>query len=106
MILSTSVSAKFNASGKAVVTTGPTRNNQAWRITRITTIINSSNGSELLRLYRSSETPSNYLDGSKQAAQDVSETNITLSSLETMLFVWSGGTPGNTAYATITGEII
>lgn len=106
MILSTSISATFDSAGKAVASIGPTRNNQGWNIKRITTVIVNTNNAETLKLYRSSETASNFVDGSKQAWQDVNETDITLMSLESLIFVWGAGTPGKIATATLTGSVI
>lgn len=104
-ILNTGQSAQFNDNGRAVVTLSPGRAGQRWRVARLTTIVTPSNGRETLKVYRNIETPSSYLDGSRVGGQDISETNISLSDVESLVFVWENGTPGSIATCTIAGDI-
>lgn len=104
--LANSVTATFNTSGIAIARIGPTRPNQTWHVTRVSTMIGlGANKLEELRLYLNFESPTCYLDGTKRAYQDTSETNITIAPQETMVMVWSKGTPGTTVTAFIVGSI-
>jgi len=102
----TSQSAIINSAGRAVCTAGPERYGEQWRVTRMVTNITPITAGVNTRLdvYRNSETPSQMVDGTYTAEQNVSETDIGLRSGEKLVFVWSGGTPNSIATIILTGE--
>lgn len=97
-----SVTARFDAAGRAVAAIGPTKPGQTWHVTRLVT---SATAACKLYVYQGSETVSNIVDTTRTGESDVSETSLKLSTLETLTFVWSNGTPNATATANIYGTV-
>lgn len=95
----------FSAAGRAVVTLGPNTAIAGWQISRIT-INTTSVLPTLCNVYRSFENPSSQIDNSLSGNQDASD-NVDeyLRPGESLIFVWSGGTPGAIATANVGGEI-
>ncbi len=56
-------------------------------------------------MYRGIVTLSNVIDSTSSGNNDTSDQSLTLGTLETLTFVWSGGTPGADAYASIYGTL-
>lgn len=93
----------------ARASTGPTKFPETWTITRyaVTSTPNSNiaNSYPECRVYRTAISPLNFIDGTRSAVQDVSETNITLNTLETLWFVFTQGEPSSYAQVILTGTI-
>lgn len=101
--LMTSVNAVFGADGMARASVGPRVFGVTWTVERYGTNTNSATDTKLF-VYRNNESDANYLDSSDNANNDVSDNNaIPLQTLDTLLFVWSGGSVGAIATASIFG---
>jgi Carbohydrate binding domain len=74
-----------------------------WQIERIATTTTSAKDTEL-RIYRGDEQPNRLVDSSYSGNLDTSDTKIVVETTEQVIFVWSRGTPGSVAYATIDGK--
>ncbi len=98
--LSAQANATFNAQGIARAIVGPQRFGTTWNVKRIVT--NATSKCEL-RVYRNSESPNALLDATYTGEQDINETDILLVTLESLVFVWSQGIPGQTGIGIITG---
>lgn len=97
-----SASAVFDANGRASVSIGPTVFGIRWKINRL--IVSTTSTAETqLRVYRGSEQASRMVDSTYTANQNTSETDVSLATLESLLFVWSGGDVGAIATAVIEG---
>lgn len=85
----------------------PTRAGISWRVDKITTLVQPSATSipPQLRVYRGPQSNTTYLEGSNSADNDTSDTAHDLGSSDFLTFVWSGGTVGAIATATLFGEI-
>ena len=101
-----SVSATLGADGAATVSVGPTRPGQSWNIRRLSTSVTPKNGGETVRVYLDSVSDLNYLDGSRRAFQDTSETTIEVGNLNRLVIVYAGGTPGAIATMNILGDVL
>ena len=86
---------------------GPQTFGEKWHITRIVTNTTSTglNGQSQLRVYRAIESPLTLLDGTYSADQDISDTDISLVTLENLVFVWTNGDNGSEAIGIISGTI-
>ncbi len=100
MHLGTQATSKFNAEGFARAIIGPQKFGTTWNVKRIVT--NADSKCEL-RVYRNSESPNALLDATYSGEQDINETDITLATLESLVFVWSKGISGQNAIGIITG---
>lgn len=105
MQLRESVSAVFGANGQVTISAGPTRPGQNWTVRRLSTSVTPKNGGEQVKVYMDNESDSNFLDGSRRASQDTSETAIEVGNLNRLVFVYSGGTPGAIATMHLVGDI-
>lgn len=91
--LSASVSATI-ASGRAIGRLSPQVAGSSWRIKRMVTTANIDSTTLLnLKVYKNSEQAGNLLDGTDSAAQDASETDITLETTDVLIAVWSSDDP-------------
>lgn len=98
-----SITDTFDADGIARASTGPTVFGTKWEVTRLVTSTTSV-ADTTLKVYLNSETPSALVDSTYLANNDVSETNsIMLATLDKLVFVWEGGTPGAVATGIVTG---
>lgn len=97
-----SASATFDDSGRAVVSLGPTVYGVAWEITRVV-VSTTSSAQTQLRVYRGTEQASRLVDSTYTGNDNTSETDVKLSNLESLLFVWTGGDVGAIATAVIDG---
>ncbi len=100
MHLSSQAVSVFNEQGIARAAVGPQKFGTTWNVKRIVT--NADSKCEL-RVYRNSESPNALLDATYTGEQDINETDITLATLESLVFVWSEGIPGKNAIGIITG---
>lgn len=98
-----SATGTFDANGRATVSIGPTVYGARWNVTRLV-VSTTSTAETQLRVYRGSEQASRLVDSTYTANQNTSETDVTLGTLETLLFVWTGGDPGAIATAVIEGD--
>lgn len=105
-----SVSATFVSDGvggticRAVA--APTRAGISWSIDLIaTTVSPGSTPSSQLKVYRGVESVTTYVEGTYSADNDTSDTHHELKSMDSLTFVWTGGTLGAVATATLHGTI-
>lgn len=105
-----SVSAQFVSDGmggtvcRAVAS--PTRVGISWQVEQISTTVNpTSTPSSKLKVYRGPESVTTYLEGTATADNDSSDTKFGLGETDFLTFVWTGGSIGATAVATIHGTL-
>jgi hypothetical protein len=95
----------FNGTGRAVVIMGPNTAVAGWQVERIT-ISTTSALPTLCNVYRNAENPTamidNSLSGNGDASDNVSEYFYPG---ESIMFIWSGGTPGAIATANVRGTL-
>lgn len=102
----TSGNVTLDGNGRGVVTLGPQVYGVVWHVTRmVTSVSGTAEISCRLSVYRQTETPSNMVDGTFVAGQDVSETDLPLRGGEVLVFVWEDGPAGAVATITLSGEI-
>jgi hypothetical protein len=89
-----SQSAVVGVSGRALAIVQPMRAFERWDITRVTVACTSTTLVPTCRVYRSSEAPSNLIEGSFSGNQDSSDTRTLLESGESLVAVWEGQTVG------------
>lgn len=93
----------INAAGAATVKLGPQGGWQAWRVSRISVSINSSEDGAECRVYAGEPNDASLLLGTYTGALDTASGEpITLQPGEFMTIVWAGGTPGNLASVALT----
>ena len=100
--LDTNRTARFDASGTAKVTLGPTVYGESWRVRRMTVTSDSSNDSDA-RVYLNAEIDSRLVAGTWSGNRDFNETDLTLQTLDQLIVVWVGGTVGANASFLIQG---
>lgn len=105
-----SVSAVFASDGlggticRAVVS--PTRVGILWEVEQISSVVNPpSVPSSKLKVYRGPESNTTYLEGTFTADNDTTDTKYTLGSTDFLTLVWTGGTLGAIATATVHGTL-
>jgi hypothetical protein len=108
---STAVSATFvdDGAGSTIASAiiGPPTALAGWRIRRITSNTNNTSSVfSVLKLYQNFVSPSQYLDGSRNADADTSETDLILQPGENLTAVWTKGPLGVIATLTVSGELI
>lgn len=96
--------ATFDASGRAVVSLGPTVYGSKWNVDRMVVTTQSSAVTKCF-VYRNVEQATALTDSTKTGNADTSETDIDLTPPDKLLFVWSGGTPGAIATAIVSGTL-
>ena len=92
--LDTNASGIFDANGVARVRLGPQVFGETWRVRRMTVSSSSPAGETDARVYLNSEIATRMVAGSYSGNQDFNETDVTLQTLDTLIVVWNGGTPG------------
>jgi hypothetical protein len=103
--LDVSVNATANANGVARGSLGPTVYGHSWNISRITTTTNDFNKRNEVRVYLNGESQQRLLAGSYNGNQDFNETTVTLQTLDKLIPVWSGCTPGTVCTLQVQGTI-
>ena len=103
--LRTSISGSANSSGVCTLTTTPGRAGQSWLVTRISTTVVPTNTKERMQVYFNGISQLNYVDGTRRANSDTSETAIEVGNLDSLTFVFSGCNPGATCSINLTGKI-
>ena len=100
-----SISAVFDAAGRASVRIGPSRYGESWHIT-LSTITTNSVLQTSFRYYRQHETPSSQFDISLfNGNNDVSDSVVDLAPMEQVMGIWAGGTPGRIATLIVQGQV-
>jgi hypothetical protein len=100
-----SVSAVFDAAGRAAVRIGPSKYGESWHVT-LSTITTTSVLATSFRYYRQHETPSAQFDVSLyNGNNDVSDSTVDLAPMEQLMGVWAGGTPGRVATLIVQGQV-
>lgn len=87
-------SATVAANGRATAVIQPLRAFERWDITRVTVACTSTALVPTCRVYRSSEAPSNLIEGTFSGNQDSSDTRTMLENGESLIAVWEGKTVG------------
>lgn len=102
-----SASATVDANGRAVVNLSPGRPYVTWHLERYAVLVNGETGHPRCLVYRNSENPANLLEGTSKGDNDASDqpNPYPLRASETLVFVWTGATPGLQATATVTGRL-
>lgn len=85
-----SASATVDSSGRARAVVQPMRAFERWDITRVTVACTSTSLVPTCRIYRSSEAPSNLIEGTFSGNQDSSDTQTMLETGESLIAVWEG----------------
>jgi hypothetical protein len=96
--LDTNRTTVFDATGTARIVIGPTVFGENWKIRRMAVTTSSTQDTDV-RVYLNAEIDTRMIDGSYTGNRDFSETNLTLQTLDNLIVVWVGGTPG--AYASV-----
>ncbi len=99
-----SVSATFGADGRAVARAGPNVYGSRWNVDLMVVSATSTLESEC-KVYRNVEQPTAMLDNTRTGNQDVSDCNIDVRPGETLVVVWTGGTPGALATVVVNGTL-
>lgn len=102
--LATSAQAVFTAAGVATATLAPTVFGSSWNVERIIISTTSALASKFT-VYKNVISPAGQLDSTDSGNGDTDETSIDLQTLDTLYFVWSGGTPGARATVSIYGTM-
>lgn len=92
-----------DANGKAVCQVQPLRAFEWWHITN-TSISSTSTKIPSCKLYRGSEAPSSFLEGTYTATFNSTTDPIDLQNGERLLAVFEGATPGAQCTLTVTGD--
>ncbi len=98
--------ATADANGRAVVIFQPLRSFERWHITLMNIQSTSSVKVPQFRAYRNAEGPSSLVDSTYDGNQNVSNTDITLETGESIIGVWSGADAGSICSMNIQGEIL
>jgi hypothetical protein len=99
------VQATVDSNGRAVVTKGPARYGDEWVIKMFAATSTSTSESQL-RIYRGVESDSAIVASTYSANQDnASGSEITVSSQDKLVFVWSNATPGSQVTCRIEGDL-
>jgi hypothetical protein len=100
--LDTNRSAPFDNAGTARLTIGPTIFGESWRIRRMTVATDSIEDTDA-RVYLNAEMDTRLVAGTWIGNRDFNETDLTLQTLDRLIVVWVGGTPGATATFVLQG---
>lgn len=93
-----------NSAGKATCQVQPLRAFESWRITNTAVQSTSSTKVPTVKLYRGSETPSNFIEGSYTGTFNASGTVIDLNNGERLLVVFENCDVGATCTVSVSGE--
>lgn len=96
--------ASANVDGKAMVTLQPLRAFEHWHVTRITVQSTSQTLVPTCRVYRGSESESNFIGGTYTGTLDSSDESLDIANGEALLFVWEGADVGANCIATVIGK--
>jgi hypothetical protein len=103
-VLDEGAATTLSASGAGQVTLGPKRPNIRWRVRNLAVL--SDTGTPAARVYRGNASPPNLLAGTYSGGQDSTELDIELFPGQVLTVVWSDGTAGAYASASIYGELL
>jgi hypothetical protein len=102
--LDTNRTAVFDSTGTARVIIGPDVYGEYWRVRRMTVTSDSASDSDA-RVYLNAELDSRLVAGSWSGNRDFNETDMTLMTLDRLIVVWDGGTPGARASFLLQGVV-
>ncbi len=102
--LDLSASSTFDATGRAELRMGPRVYGHSWTVSRLV-ISTGSTLTTQCRIYLNAIADSRLLAGSYSGNRDYNETTLPLFNLDTLIAVWSGGTPGSYATLNIQGTL-
>lgn len=104
--ISPSGSAVVDGLGTAIVSLSPGRPFVTWEVERYAVLIPGETLSPVCTVYRNTVGPGAAIESTRTGQNDASDQPnvLPLTSSETLVFVWTGATPGLTATATITGR--
>lgn len=97
-------SAVANSAGKAVCQVQPLRAFESWHITNTAVQSTSSTKVPTVKVYRGSESPSNFIEGSYTGTFNASDTVIDLNNGERLLVVFENCDVGATCTVSVTGD--
>lgn len=100
--LQTSASATFDASGRGIAQLSPAVMGSEWHVKRL--IVSATSACQF-SVYKNVVSASALTDYTKSGAGDVSETDIHLQALDSLIFVWTNGTPGAIGTVVINGDL-
>lgn len=93
-----------DSAGKAVCQVQPLRAFEYWHITNTAVQSTSSTKVPTVKLYRGSESPSNFIDGSYTATFNTSDTVIDLQNGERLLAVFENADVGSQCTVSVSGD--
>lgn len=93
----------LNGAGTGRVEVGPSVYGVTWHVALMVTSSDSAL-SPVLKVYRNAVTSPAIVDQTLLGGSDVSPTDLTLTSGQRLVAVWTGGTPGAVATFNIEGE--
>lgn len=92
-----------DATGKATCVVQPLRAFESWEITN-TAVQSTSTTVPTVKVYRGSESPSSFIEGSYTATFNSSNSQIDLNNGERLLVVFEGCTPGASCSVSVSGN--
>lgn len=96
--------ATANAAGKATCQVQPLRAFESWKVTNTAVQSTSTTKVPTVKLYRGSESPSNFIEGSYSAQFNSSDTVIDLNNGERLLVVFENCDVGAVCTVSVSGE--
>lgn len=102
--LHTSAEATLDADGAGRLAIGPVTPGTVWRVTTMTTNGNSTT-EPTLRIYRGGVGDAYMIDTTERGNSDVSDSEVSLQTGETISAEWRGGTPGAQMILRLEGQI-
>jgi hypothetical protein len=101
--LDTNRTARFDSTGTARTSLGPTVFGETWRVRRMATYSSDSITDSDARVYLNAEVDSRLVAGTWSGNRDFNETDLTLQTLDRLIVVWVNGTPGANASILLQG---
>ena len=102
--LLSSVDGIADANGKCTIAVGPTIFGQVWTITNVS-VQNTGALQCVAGVYKNAISNTTFIEGSKDARSDTSDTTHRLMSTEKLFYVFTGCEVGSRCMVVLTGEI-
>lgn len=83
---------------------GPSVYGSRWNVDRMV-VSTTSTAVTKCDVYRNAVSDANKVDNTRTGNADTSETNLDLNPPDVLIFVWTGGTPGAVATASVAGTL-
>jgi hypothetical protein len=102
--LNESRTATADGNGRAIAQLGPLRSFESWEIKRTTVSSTSTTLIPTARVYRGAIAPSRLIDGTYTGTLDTTQTDMTLTSGDSVVAEWTGADVGSSCILIIEGE--